>query len=334
MKKLVAIILSIVSAFAVFAFSACSTTENPTATPQQLSVYCPDGAPALSVAKFIADNEDFGTSAEMSYHVVAASSIGQVVQTGTGDIVILPINAASKLYAANASDPYKMAGVITHGNLYVMSKQDLTIEDLKGKVVGVIGQGNVPDLTFKAVLSAANIEYAVSDDSVDGKVALKYYADGSELIPALKSGNMAIGLLPEPAANKLKSLDGAFKYALDLQTLYDASAKAYPQAAVMIKTSVLNAYPELATAFGNKIADNVAWVKTNPADAVTAIAGALPEGVTPSFTAGNLNPTVVDNCKIYWQDSASAKQSVKAYINAIIAIEQQSAKAVADDFFA
>ena len=334
MKKLLSVLLSIVSIFTVFAFSACTGSDKSQDDKKTITVYAPDGAPALALAKFIADKEDFGTGAEVGYNVVAASSIGTVMQQGKGDIIVMPVNAASKLYAANSSDPYKMAAVITHGNLYIMSKTDLTLQDLKGKVVGVIGQGNVPDLTFKAVLKAANCEYEVSETAVAGKVALKYFSDASELIPALKTGSMAIGLLPEPAANKLTGMDSAFKYALDLQELYDAETRTYPQAVVMIKSSVLTAYPELVSNFGGKVADAVSWVKANAADAAEAVKSVLAEGLTPSLSAANLNATVVDNCKISWQSATNAKTEVQAYINTIINIAPQAAKAVTDDFFA
>ncbi|MBO4251388.1 MAG: ABC transporter substrate-binding protein [Clostridia bacterium] len=334
MKKFFAILLSVVSAFTVFAFSACGENEKSETEKKTITVYAPDGAPALSIAKFINDNEDFGTGATVSYNVVAAANIGGVMQQGAGDIIIMPVNAASKLYAANASDKYKMAAVVTHGNLYVMCKEDLTVEGLKGKVVGVIGQGNVPDLTFRAALVKNGVEYEASESAVDGKVALKYYSDASELLPALKTGKIAVGLLPEPAANKLVGMDSAFKYALDLQKLYDAEAKTYPQAVVMVKSSVIAAYPELVAAFGGKIAGAVSWVKDHPADAASAVAGVLPEGVTPSLSAANLNATVVENCKIYWQSAADAEIAVKEYIDAIIELEQKAAKAVSDEFFA
>ena len=330
MKKFIAIALSIVSVFAVSVFSACGDKADGTT----LTVYAPDGAPALSVAKFINDKEDFGTELTVNYNVVAASNIGTVMAQGTGDIIIMPVNAASKLYAANTSDKYKMAGVITHGNLYIMSKENLTLQGLTGKVVGVIGQGNVPDLTFKAVLNKNGIEYEVSDTEVSGKVALRYFADGSEIIPALRQSSITVGLVPEPAANKLTNLDGSYRYALDLQELYDAEAKAYPQAVVMVKSSILNKYPDLITDFGGKIAGAVSWAKENVALAVGAVDSVLENGLTASLSAANLNDTVIDNCKISWQSAADAKAAVQAYINDIISVEPQAAKAVPDEFFA
>ncbi len=121
---------------------------------EKISVVAPYGAPALAIAKYINDGENFGTGKEFSYKVVASSKIGSAVQKGEGDIVIIPVNAASKLYKANSSDTYKLVSVVTHGNLYIMSTEKIgSIKQLKDKVVGVIGQGLVPDLTFRVVLN-------------------------------------------------------------------------------------------------------------------------------------------------------------------------------------
>ena len=84
----------------------------------------------------------------------------------------------------------------------------------------------------------------------------------------------------------------------------------------------------------DKFSDNVKWVKDNTADAVAAVNEVLPEGSTPSLNAAAINATVVDNCKIFWQSSADAKAQVKDYINKIIAVNAQAAKAIEDDFFA
>ena len=56
-----------------------------------------------------------------------------------------------------------MLGVVTHGNFYVMSSENISaLSDLKGKTVGVIGQNQVPDLTFRYLLDKAGITYEVA----------------------------------------------------------------------------------------------------------------------------------------------------------------------------
>ena len=132
-------------------------------TAQTVKVYCPDGAPALSIAKFINDNETFGTGKTFEYNVVAADNIGGIVSNGAGDIVILPVNAASKKYDKYTSDPYKLVSVVTHGNIYVMCADDISENDLKDKTVGVFNLGGVPDLTFRAVLDKLGYKVESAD---------------------------------------------------------------------------------------------------------------------------------------------------------------------------
>lgn len=329
MKKFLSVFAAVILTLcSVFALSCGGTGDTPEKT--SVKVFAPNGAPALAIAKFINDDENFGLDADFNYNVVAAANIGGVMQQGTGDIVVIPVNAASKLYSVKG---YKMAAVVTHGNLYVMAKEDLTLDDLKGKVVGVINLANVPGLTFKAVLKANDIEYTEGDTATEGKVTLKGYDDGSTLVPALKQGAVEIGLLPEPAANKLTVIAPAYKYALDLQSLYDAENASYPQAVIMVKTELIEKFPELISLIKAKF-DDGAWLKDNVTRAVAAINGVLQEGVTPSMTEENLNAAVIDNCKIFWQDGEAAKTAVTDYINGIIGVEPASAKAVNDDFFA
>ncbi len=129
--------------------------------------YAPDGAPALAIAKFINDNENFLNGATFNYNVVSSDDIAKYTNDvlGVADFIVLPINAASKTYS-NDKAKYKMASVITHGNLYIMAKvkdgnTEIKLQDLDGKKICVIGKGLVPDLTLKAVLQKNRFEYSI-----------------------------------------------------------------------------------------------------------------------------------------------------------------------------
>ncbi len=334
MKKLITLILTLILAVSSLTLGACADNGDG---EKNLSFYAPDGAPAISIAKFIKDSENFGLDADITYNVVSSSDIGGIMQQGKGDFIVMPVNAASKLYKANADNPYVMAGVVTHGNLYIVSNEQIALSDLKGKVIGVIGQGLVPDLTLKAVLNDNGLleDVVVGESATEGKITIRYFAQASDMLPMLKLGKITIGLLPEPATTKLKTTVAPDKtwFTLDLQELYDAQNKAYPQAVLMVKKSVYQPYAESLAKLGEYFGENVTWVKNNISEAIDAINSRLPEGVTPSLDA-SITATVIDNCKIYYQSSADAKEQVKDYINKIIAVNPQSAVAVADDFFA
>ena len=235
MKKFLALLLVLITSLTTMI--ACNKEETG-----NLTFYAPDGAPALSIAKFIKDGENFGMNAKIDYNVVSASDIGGVMAQGKGDFIVMPVNAASKMYKANSSDPYVMAGVVTHGNLYLLSTEEIALDDLVGKVVGVIGQGLVPDLTFKAILKDRGLlDYVIAGDTpTEGKITIRYFAQAPDMLPLLKQGKISIGLLPEPAATNLTTKVAPEKtwFRLDVQQLYDSETKAYPQAVLMVKKNV------------------------------------------------------------------------------------------------
>lgn len=329
MKKLLSMFLATILCFT--AFGCAPQSDNG---PKKLSFYAPDGAPALAIAKFINDSENFGIDGVVDYHVVSASDIGPIMSQGKGDFIVMPVNAASKLYKSE----YVMSAVITHGNLYLMSSDGTnTLEGLKGKVVGVIGQGLVPDLTLRAILSDNNLlqDTIVGDTATEGKITLKYFNDATGMIPMLKQGKLSVGLLPEPAATNLTKVAGDKTWTrVDVQELYDSQVKAYPQAVLMVRKSLYTAFKEQIDGMKELFDSNVQWIKDNTADAVNAVNAKLKEGVTPSLDANKITATVIDNCKIYYQSATDAKASVESYLQKIIAINAQSANQVGEDFFA
>lgn len=130
---------------------------------KEVTVFMPDGAPALALAKLM--SEDTAEDG-VSYNVVAPSLIASKVtyqdESKNADLCIMPVTAASKLLSTG--DRYKMVGVVTHGNLFLISKtgEALTAENmqsLKGKTIGVLNINEVPGLTFKAVLNKYEIPF-------------------------------------------------------------------------------------------------------------------------------------------------------------------------------
>lgn len=124
------------------------------------SVYAPDGAPALGLAKLMVEN----SLTNADYHIVNAATIRTYVsgENPQADICVLPVNLAVKLLGNGQN--YKLIGTLTHGNLYLLSKSDKKISvdnlhDLIGKRVGVVNLAEVPGLTFKIILSNHGINF-------------------------------------------------------------------------------------------------------------------------------------------------------------------------------
>ena len=296
MKKIVTLIMSLM--LCVLGLTGVVGCKDNNDGDNTLYVYMPDGAPALAMSKLLNDDNQFGT--KIDYTVVASSNISNYIINKTADIAVIPVNMASKILG----DDYKIIATVTNGNLYIVGNTEVyTLGDLTNEVVGVIGQGNVPDLNFKYLLSSNSIEYEASDTSVSGKVALRYFADASNLLPMLKTNQMSFGLLPEPAVSKLLSMASNFSIKLDIQALWESGA--YPQAVLVAKTELVNNNSELIENVLQELEENEQWAVDNPALAVNAVNNNLAEGVTASLQ-NTISGATIQNCNI---DIISAKNA-------------------------
>jgi len=314
--------------------SAPSVPADPGNTPDTepaysytsaISVYMPDGAPALGFAKLMHDANDLGKNG-LTYNVVDANTIGSYVQKETATMAVLPVNAASKL--CGTGEKYKMAAVLTHGNLFVIGKTEAaTLSDLEGKVVAVVNRENVPGLTFKALLKKNNIEYVdgtAGDEATNGKVTL-VGIDGTGVAAAVSTYDQVVA--PEPAVSNVTKKTGA-KINMSLQTLWGEGA--YPQAVLVVKNDLLRD-EAFMTALYAALEESAEWVKTHGAQAAEAV-HMIYEQTTLSGPA--LTEAAVTGCNIRVEKAADAKDKVNDYIAKIREITPASASVVSDAFFA
>lgn len=317
-KFIIAIILCVVSGLS---FTACCKNE------LDIDIYMPDGAPALAMAKLIYKEADFGE--EIDYNVVASTNIGNYIIQKKADIAIVPINMASKLIGSG--EDYKMLASVTQGNLYIVANEDISnLSNLNGKVIGVIGEGNVPDLNLKYLLTSNQIEFVISDTPVANKVAIKYFSSASDLLPMLKTNNLSFGLLPEPAVSKLLLMAPNFNIELDIQELWEGGC--YPQAVLIAKNYICE-----KTKFINKLIDamkeNEEWVLENSSKAVDAINNELEDGVTASLQ-NTISRTAIENCNIKIKVMTETEVArIKDYLEAIRTIQPKAIGDYTDNMF-
>lgn len=325
MKRFLTILLSFCMLLSIGISTACHKSD------AQLKIYMPDGAPALAMAKLMHDENKLNATS-VDYTVVSASTISNYVTTKTADAIIIPLNAATKL----AGDTYTMAGVVTHGNLYVVSSQEVnSVQDLKGKVVGAIGMGQVPDLTMKAILTANGIAFETySDQTIETeKVYFSYFSEASNLLPQLKTGALSYGVLPEPAVSKFLTIAPNYSIKLNVQSLYDSTTNSFPQAVLLVKNSLIASDKGVVDNLINAIIESQNWIKSNATLAVNAVNSHLEDGATPSLSAQTMTETAITNSNIYFEKAQNAKESVLNYITRIKGVNPNAINEVSDAFF-
>ncbi len=307
MKKVVVGLLALASCF--WAFGCRAVPEG------EVTVYMPDGAPALALAKCLAEDTD---GDGVSYSVVDTSKEMKALLSHltnkddekNADFCVLPVTAGAKLLGSG--EKYKALGIVTQGNLYLVAgSPEKTYTDdvsaLVGKTVQVAKMNEVPGLTLKAVLDRKGVAWQVLDgvERADGKVNLTT----ATLDPDVE-------LLAEPAVSKRVASGKGFVVG-DLQKMYGDEG-GYPQAILVGKRSFLESYPAFTQEFLEKVKDGASWLATATAETLfTAITSHYDDGHTPAFGVENLGAETVARCGIRFDGGESAKARIETYLTEV-----------------
>ena len=323
--KRIALFLATILSVSMLGLSACAKKQGA------IDVYMPDGAPALALGLPMYEDK---TDDDVNYHVVSSTVIQTYVtgESPEAEVCVLPVNLAAKLLGDGSV--YRMAGVVTHGNMYLISENgkaytQANATELIGKTVGVVQLNNVPGLTMKAALSALGI--ACNDVSKGEEKS----AEAVNLAPVdVKTLSGAdLYLAPSPAVDK-RVQGGNFSFVGSLQELYGGD-KGYPQAAIVVKNDLIEKNPAWVEALLSKIEANSAWLNSADKALIADTVGAcLAKGLSPTFTAENLTDGAIAHSGVWLQrmdDAAVAETDL--FLSRLVAIDATKAAVPSRAFY-
>lgn len=307
MKKSFLAILLVFVLILSFSFAGCTPEDR-----KNIVIYVPDGAPALSMASLMEENATL-SGRKVTVHVSSGEIVKAKLLAKEADIVILPVSAGAKLY--NAGNDIKLGAVNVWGLNYLVGKEQIAnISDLKGEVVHSIGKGDTPDIMFKKILTEKGIDFVESDVSVEDKVAIKYYAQGSEIVPLLKSNVAKFAVLGEPVVSKTKTTAIGCVEILDLQAEWKAVTDNAPvvQAGVILSSSVYND-TALINALIECLKENDANLLANAQNA-TELLKSKDSAVAQSTT---FTADLIARCNIKTEKASDKLNEIKGYFNVL-----------------
>ena len=274
-----------------------------------VKVSAPNGAPALAVATLAAEDPD-------AYTFVTADTIAAEFANKTADFIIAPINAGAKLYKAGKSD-YKLAAVVTWGNLYIASqKADFKLEDINGATVTLFGENTI---------NASVALYALAENGLE-PTAVEYLAGAANTQSLLLTDENAIVVTAEPALTAARMKNEAITSFSVNELLKAANGfDGYTQAGLFVSAAILENHPEAAAEYLTKAEESVSKATADTA-AVAEAAVALE--ILPNAKVAN---TAIPNCAIRWMSASEAKEQVDATAN--IDLSQFGGSLPADDFY-
>ncbi|GAU78797.1 ABC transporter substrate-binding protein [Fusibacter sp. 3D3] len=281
---------------------------SPILEPLTLRAITPEGATTIAMLKMIHEQPILKENVTVEYESLTATDLlATEIMGEKTDFAIVPTNLAIKLY--NKGVPYKFASINTHGNLYMITSLDITSwEDLKGKEIYMIGQGLIPDLIFRYLAEANGLD-------PDQDMKLIYLAGTTEVAPTFLAGKSTITLMPEPILSVVSTKDVPYTVLFDFQEEFEKATGlegGFPQAGLMVKNTVIEAYPEVVDAFIAKLEESCTWVNENPKEA-----GAYAE----ELELGTPTPIIVkamEGLNIWHENAYEHKDSLEMFYDILL----------------
>lgn len=225
---------------------------------ENLTILSPKGAPALSLVPLIQENKD---SIEF---VDGTDVLSAELIKGEKDVIIAPVNLGAAL-SKKDSNPYRLYGIVTWGNLYLVSNADVQL--VSDEPIALFGEQAVPGLVFNSLKEQLGQTFvSTAFNSV------------TDVQGQLLSKSFNIGLMAEPLVTatiaKAKTLETPLNLSVykDLQALWQEKTgfENYPQAAIYIKADISNeklkqveARLELMMAYNIELNNNPALLETD-----------------------------------------------------------------------
>ena len=269
----------------------------------------PNGAPALAVAALAVDDPD-------AYTFINADTIGAEFANKTSDFIIAPVNAGAKLYKAGKSD-YKLAAVVTWGNLYFASqKADFDLADINGSVITLFGENSINASVVLYVLAQKGLEPA----------SVEYLAGAANTQSLLLTDENAIVVTAEPALTAAKMKNSAVtSYAVNDLYKEITGFDGYTQAGLFISADMAANHAEAAADYLAKVKESVSKCSEDLA-AVAEAAAALE--ILPNAKVAS---AAIPNCALRYMSAPEAKEQVEATAN--IDLSQFGGSVPADGFY-
>lgn len=298
-KKFMSAALAVVMSFAL---SALGMAE-PSA-PVRLAGL--KGPTSMGMVKLLSDNE--AGKAKNAYDFVMNASgveLSQKLLAGEVDLAAVPSNLAAVLYN-KTSGKIKVIAVNTLGVLYVVSTDESvkSLEDLKGKTIMATGKGQVPEITLRALLKAANID-------PDKDVTIEFKSEPTEVVGLLaKDGGIA--MLPQPFVTAASAKVNGLRVVLDLSQEWEKlQGSPVVTGVTVVRKDFLDANKDKVDEFLSEDKDSIEYVNANPDEASALIEKF---GIIKAAIAKKALP----KCNIHYADGEEMKKMLSCYFGVIL----------------
>lgn len=249
MKKLTALIL--IACMAAALFAGCGTKAT---TPANIGTL--QGPTGMGMVTLMGD--EFSSKYNITIESAPDAVVGKIIN-GELDIAAVPVNLAATLYNKTEGN-IMMIAVNTLGVLYVLEDGETvnSMADLAGKKLYATGQGSTPEYI---------LSYLLEKNGLTDSVTVEYKAEHSELATLMASGEVKLGMLPEPNVTATMAKNENLRVALDLTKEWKDAAGVEPvQGCIVVRKDYFEQNQAAVRLFLKEYEAAVNYTKANQAE--------------------------------------------------------------------
>lgn len=299
MKKLFIVVICCIYSLLV---TGCTPKEEV-----DINIIVPNGITTFAFMNMLHEETELGDNTNVKYDIVnGPEPLVSAFTSESHDIIVAPTNLGAKMF--NSDIKYKLGATFSWGNLYLVSKTDLSKEDLAGKTIYAFGQNSTPDIILQSVLEANGLT----------DVNIEYFNSISDITPLLLSGKAEVALLAEPVYTVAKGKATLYTV-VDLQEEWKSVSgnEQYPQASVFISEKLINKRKDVVDKFLEEFEKSINFVNEN-----TKTAGEYVEAYdTKNDGVINFPKSIVEqsipNGNLKFISAEEAKQFIESYLTEI-----------------
>lgn len=302
-------LLALILAFTLL-FTACASSAAPAdSTPQQpqykfgkIDIPGKDGA-LCGAPIYIAYEKGFFAEEGFDVNLISADSETRKIGLNNGTIPI--VNGDFQFFPSiEEGVKVKVVDGLHYGCIKFVVPKDSpisTVEDLKGKRIGVDEIGGTPHQVASVWLEKAGI----SAKQQDGEVTFLPYSDGNLELEAVKSGDIDVAALWDPLGS-IAEKSGEYKVIFDLST--DPTFAGKYCCFLYASSKVIEEEPEKIAALLRAYRKAQNWIAENPKEAVNIISDKKYSAIDDKELAEKL---VISYAYPSFEDRKSGKTHIK-----------------------
>lgn len=233
------------------AFFVLLSTSDVAAQPltRVMSGYAATSGPhaVLWLAREAGLFEKHGLRTDIAY-IRSGSTMGQALVAG--EIQLAQMGGPAALAAGVAGFDVTMVAVALNTTPIVIMGKVSTMEELKGKAIGVTRYGSNTDISARFAIRKAGLQ-------PEKDVALVQLEDYAGIMGGIQSGRIAAGALADPFTDHAKKL--GYKEIADMATL----GLEFPFVGIVTKKTFIKQQPDLVQRFVRAYTESISLYKNN-----------------------------------------------------------------------